>query len=278
MLGSQAMSKSSTHLEQEQSRRLAQLGSDLRSLREERRLTLSQMAELTKIQPRSLAAIEDGNLHQLPEPVYIRGFIKRYAEELGLDGEQYAREFPMGLTEQDGHNWKSSPAAQLRPVHLYVAYILLIVTAVSGLSHLLSRSSQTVTADSPLESTVPVSPAPASPTLPQTLAPSTAPAANASGATQKPVKVDVVLTAQSWLRVEVDGKTEFQGMLNEGTQRTWSADSQLTVRAGNAGGVMLAYNNGQASPMGQPGTVKELTFTAEQRAAMLEERAAEPLQ
>jgi hypothetical protein len=79
----------------------------------------------------------------------------------------------------------------------------------------------------------------------------------------------VTLTAQSWLRIEVDGKTDFQGILPEGTQRTWTAASKLTVRAGNAGGVMVAYNDGTPTQMGEPGAVKELTFTAPQQSASL---------
>jgi cytoskeletal protein RodZ len=261
------MSKSSTYLEQEQSRRLAQIGSDLRSMREERGLTLSQMSELTKIQPRSLLALESAHLPNLPEPVYIRGFVKRYAEALGLDGEAYASNFPMEANEPAARPWKNSPAAQLRPIHLYVAYVALIVAAVSGLSHLLSRSSGSITADAPIESSLPLSPQPSAVSKP--LTPGVIPSANLSAQTQKPVRVDVVLTAQSWMRVEIDGKTEFQGMLTEGTQRTWTADNQLVVRAGNAGGVLLAHNNGQSTPMGQPGAVRELKFTAEQRSAAL---------
>jgi cytoskeletal protein RodZ len=70
----------------------------------------------------------------------------------------------------------------------------------------------------------------------------------------------VKLTDQSWVRVVADGKTEFEGMLPEGTQRIWAADKEVTVRAGNAGGVLVSLNEGQAKPMGEPGTVEEVTF------------------
>jgi cytoskeletal protein RodZ len=78
----------------------------------------------------------------------------------------------------------------------------------------------------------------------------------------KPVQVGVTLKAQSWIRIVADGKTEFEGVLPEGTQRTWVADKTLIVRAGNAGGVLVEFNNESAKQMGAPGEVQELTFAA----------------
>ena len=43
-------------------------------------------------------------------------------------------------------SWKDSPAAQLRPLHLYGAYVLLIMGAVSALSGFLQRSAPDMTA------------------------------------------------------------------------------------------------------------------------------------
>ncbi|MEB3338604.1 MAG: DUF4115 domain-containing protein, partial [Leptolyngbyaceae bacterium] len=77
---------------------------------------------------------------------------------------------------------------------------------------------------------------------------------------EQSVRVSVIFKAQSWLRVVADGKTEFEGVLPEGTQRTWAAKQQLTLRAGNAGGVLVAVNNGQAKQLGNPGSVEEVTF------------------
>ena len=67
----------------------------------------------------------------------------------------------------------------------------------------------------------------------------------------KPVMVSITFKAESWMQIEVDGKTEFEGTLPTGTVRTWQADRKLVVVAGNAGGVMIAVNNGQAEQLGQ---------------------------
>ncbi|HIK55625.1 MAG TPA: helix-turn-helix domain-containing protein [Synechococcales cyanobacterium M55_K2018_004] len=272
------MNNGTSPLEQEQIKRLGEIGAQLRQLREDQMLTLEHIATKTMIQPRLLQAIEDGQLSKLPEPVYIQGFIKRYATALGVDGQAYAEAFPTKLDMQAVQpSWKDSPAAQLRPMHLYAAYLVLIMAAIGGLSYLLSRSvattsqlpTPTVTVPSPRLSPTPLAtPGSVQPTPATTAAiasPSPSPVAD------KPVRVSIQVTERSWMRVVVDGNTEFEEVMEAGTERSWSADRQITIRAGNAGGVMLTVNEGQPQPMGEPGRVKEVTFSAEgdQQAARL---------
>jgi cytoskeletal protein RodZ len=277
------MTRETSHTQQEQVQRLMQIGAYLRQVREDHLLSLEEVASRTLIQPRLLRAIEAGELHQLPEPVYIQGFIKRYAESLGLDGTDFADAFPtdrvMRVPNQD--SWKDTPAAQLRPLHLYVAYVALIMASVSLLSYIVGRSAPTTTAlPSPRTSTGQVQTAERSPLVAEgkDKAPAATgianisglkPAANSSTASNKAVRVDMKLTAQSWIEVEVDGQVKLAEVLPEGTEKTWAADSQLRVRAGNAGGVILAYNGGQAEQMGAPGAVEEKTFSNGQSAASL---------
>ncbi|PSN10962.1 helix-turn-helix domain-containing protein, partial [filamentous cyanobacterium CCP5] len=80
-------------------------------------------------------------------------------------------------------------------------------------------------------------------------------------APQSPIQVKMTLTAQSWLRITSDGQTEFEGILQPGDSRLWTADQALTIRAGNAGAVMVSYNDRQAEALGQPGMVREITFS-----------------
>lgn len=263
--------------EQNQLDKLAEIGAYLRQAREDRLLTLDQVAAKTLIQARLLNAIEHGKLHQLPEPIYIRGFIKRYADALGLSGAEIANAFPTGpglRTIQP--SWKDSPAAQLRPIHLYLVYILLIVTAVSGLSYLMSRSASWVSAET---SNVIQAPATEAPATEATASPTASPSPQAAtpAAPDKPVRVAITLTEQSWLRVEVDGQTDFQGILPEGTERTWMAENELKVRAGNAGGVRVSYNESEPESMGASGDVEERIFSVSQDSASLPTATA-PLQ
>lgn len=69
-----------------ESARLRELGELLRRTREARGITIDQAVEATKVRGRYLKAIEQGNLLVLPGKVYARGFVRSYAEYLGLDG------------------------------------------------------------------------------------------------------------------------------------------------------------------------------------------------
>jgi hypothetical protein len=57
----------------------------LRAGRAERKLTLDDVARVTKIQPRILEKIEAGNLDGLPADVFVRGFVKSFARCVGLN-------------------------------------------------------------------------------------------------------------------------------------------------------------------------------------------------
>src|ERR1039457_1924227 len=62
----------------------------LKNTREAKGLTLEIVHEATKIPMDSLRAIEEGYSVRILSPFYYRGFIKIYAEFLGLDvGERY---------------------------------------------------------------------------------------------------------------------------------------------------------------------------------------------
>jgi len=255
---SQAMSEATSHLEEQQIEKLEQIGTYLRQVREQQELSLEQISTTTMVQARLLRAIENAQLKDLPEPVYIQGFLKRYANALGLDGEAVGQAFPVrNDSTLYQKSWQEMPASQLRPLHLYVAYILLIGAAIAGLSYVLTRNPESVvTLPSPSVPSPAVSPPPIAAPSPAA-SPVSSPVAQ-----EKPVQVDVTLREQSWMRVEVDGETVFEGMLAEGIQRTWSGEQEVIIRAGNAGGVMVAYNQAEAQPMGDRGTVQQAIFTA----------------
>lgn len=259
------MKENKLHLQQEQIQKLEELGSRLRQFRTEQSLDLDEIAARTRIQARLLNAIEEGRLEQLPEPVYIKGFIKQFADALGLNGAEFASAFPTGSGLQFGKpSWRHLPSAQLRPIHLYMLYIVLVISAVNGLSYLVHRSAIQVIDPEDYPQQVQQPPAPSlAEQNPATLTKGAE--ITQSSEDGKPVQVGVTLKSQSWIRVVADGKTEFEGVLSEGTQRTWVAKKQLTVRAGNAGGVIVSFNNETPKPMGASGEVQEMTFAVNPR-------------
>lgn len=72
---------------------LNQIGEILKQTREAQGITLNQVSEATKISTRYLRAIENGEYDAIPGDVYLKGFIRNYANILGLDGEQMVAKF-----------------------------------------------------------------------------------------------------------------------------------------------------------------------------------------
>jgi len=251
------------NFEPDQAEKLAEIGAKLKQIREEKGLSLEQISATTMIQVRTLQAIEDARVEHLPEPVYTQGFIRRFAEALDLNGAQLASALPLHPSRplgQAGHP-KGLYSPQLRPVHLYLVYLALIVAAVAGLSYLNRRSQVPVNSSVPAAS--PTSSPAASPAAPR---PSPSPSPGAVSPSPTPnnqsLKVNVSLEADSWLEVVADGQTVFEGTLTSGTQRSWTAEDTLTIYAGNAGAVLVQLNNQQAKPVGAAGAVESVTFEA----------------
>jgi cytoskeletal protein RodZ len=245
----------SPSLDEQRATILAEIGVKLRSAREGYGFSLDDVVAYTKIARRLLQAIEDANFDNLPEPIYTQGLIKRYADALGFNGIEMSSSYPIGVNRVNRiSGWKSKSQAQLRPVHLYLIYIGLIICSVSGLSHVLTVA--TVTNNSQTQAK--------SPSSNNTSSFNLQPAINKqdNDNQNRQVQVGVTLKDSSWIRVEADGKTEFEGILPQGTQRTWKAQAQLIVRAGNAGSVMLSVNQQEPKPMGEPGKPEEMKIAA----------------
>lgn len=75
-------------------------GELLKSERIKKDLTVQDIAYALKLNSKIIAAIENGNLDQLPAKTFVRGFVKSYADYLKIDSEVVLRQFQeeMGST------------------------------------------------------------------------------------------------------------------------------------------------------------------------------------
>jgi transcriptional regulator with XRE-family HTH domain len=71
----------------------ADIGEALRLIREHRGLSLDNLAEATRVRASFLAALEDLRLDKLPSRPFTIGYIRAYAEALGLDSESAVERF-----------------------------------------------------------------------------------------------------------------------------------------------------------------------------------------
>ncbi|HUK95278.1 MAG TPA: RodZ domain-containing protein [Gaiellaceae bacterium] len=70
-----------------------EIGNSLREARYRQQLELSEVEQATKIRARYLQALEEETFDALPAQAYVKGFLRNYAEYLGLDGQLYVDEY-----------------------------------------------------------------------------------------------------------------------------------------------------------------------------------------
>jgi cytoskeleton protein RodZ len=110
-----------------------EIGNSLREARLRQGLDLAEIEQATKVRSRYLKALEEEQFEVLPGQTYVKGFLKAYADHLGLDGDLYVEEFnsryatgeeePIPRSRGSGGSWP-------RPVHLHSSAVLISLTAI----------------------------------------------------------------------------------------------------------------------------------------------------
>ena len=282
-----------------QKEQLKTIGARLGEERQKRGISLEEIAAKTYIPQRLLSAIDEANLDRLPEPVFIQGFIRRYADAVGLDGTSISKEFTVDLSPLPAPTAATLISSSVEPTPLrpvvqhtpkpaattppkLVEPVVVRDESKRPGDRLPSRPLNETPSRLPLIAlgaaiglgAIGVFAAsflnrpeerPAQVTAPTTTpplvsSPAPKPKAPAAASPAGTVGVKMNVTEDSWTEVVVDGNAVFEGTLPKGTQRSWSGKKQVVVNAGNAGGVSLSYNNAPFKPMGAVGEVQNVTF------------------
>jgi cytoskeletal protein RodZ len=189
------------------------VGERLRAAREEKKLSLEDVAAQTRIPRRHLESLEKSDWETLPAPTYTTGFAKSYASVVGLDrteiGDQLRAEMGGQRFASDTQQvFEAADPARTMPKSLVLAAIGAVIVLIAVMSWLNSRS---------LEQPDETNNAPAAQTA---AAPTGPPAANpAPQPTPASAQGPVVLTATDavWMQVsQGDGATLFSGILQAG--------------------------------------------------------------
>lgn len=78
-------------------------GSMLKRLREYKQLTAENVYEKTKINPWYVTAVEDMDAHNLPAPVFVRGYVVQIAKLFGLNEKLVADTYMKNFNLHNGH-------------------------------------------------------------------------------------------------------------------------------------------------------------------------------
>jgi transcriptional regulator with XRE-family HTH domain len=82
-------------------------GKDLKAMRDELGVSLEAIAEMTRVRRVFLRALEDDEFEKVPSPMFLKSFLKAYAQCLGLDAEHVAGRYLKRLG--DGPSGGSQP-------------------------------------------------------------------------------------------------------------------------------------------------------------------------
>lgn len=266
------------------------VGEMLRSERERKGLTLKDVELETNIRVMYLNAIELGNYSVIPGEAYLKGFIRNYANMLGLNGAEYVELY---RKNQEGTSSTSAPSVKValedkppvltqpepssepastespqlgsaaarrrertRKMEHMLLLVIVFLLALAGIWLFAGSDTpreQTALQEQSLSST------PQQPAAPLPVATTQSQMTNSG----KPITVSANFLAQSWIQVVVDDKKMHEGIFQAGEKLNWQAEQKLMIKIGNAAAVELTYNNNFLGKMGAANEVVVKSFTAQ---------------
>lgn len=228
--------------------------------------SLKDIENALRIRESQLKAIENGEIEKLPGRVYAIGFVRTYAEYLGLDGAKIAQLFKTQYMDAQPKSELSFPvpASESRTPSSWVLVVSLVVAfaVLYGWAYLPGGSK---TSQAPAVPNVPEAfkdkvqgdvPIPALPENQAVPAPGASEGAAAVAAeTGKGLVLQIV--KDSWVEIKDDtGNKIVSDKLKAGDQYLVPNNPGLTMTLGNAGGVEILIDGRALKPLGDEGEIR----------------------
>jgi cytoskeletal protein RodZ len=246
------------------------VGSYLREVRESRGLTLEEAARITRIGKNYLLAIEGEMFDKLPNPAYIKGFLRVYAGYLGLSGDEIIAMYDRSLAplppQFSPDSTKNEPlqkerAAGARPGRWLVPVILLIaVVTVAYIVGGKDEKGHKSPAPVPLTATLPGPVQPPRSTVRQQPGPRITVAAppksgmvESGGEQPSGIILKLKVNQDCWLNITIDSTVSQQYDLKAGDLIEWKGEKVFVLDLGNAGGIEAEFNGKSLKPFGESG-------------------------
>lgn len=269
----------------------------LKQARETKGLSLETVHASTKIPMDILRALEEGYTVRTLTPFYYRGFVKIYAQYLGVDlavvlGDYHPPTIPstsQKTVRQSGFEMQSRllhKQEKIQSIVKVIAFLLAFFVVVKVFGFLIhtiknrsarapkpmalagreDKSRKEPPAVSPTKKVIAQDPSTTKATLPQ--APSV-PVVTVSGSADKRepgsgknINLTVRAKKDSWLRVRADERVVFQATLNKGGVETWTAVDELEISGRNINQLEFEFNGRLLGPLGKENReVRKVVFT-----------------
>lgn len=266
---------------------LKKFAADLKTAREDKQISLNQIAAKTRIDLKYLAAIENANFDVLPE-LYIRAFIKEFAQFVDLNPEETIKKFDLarsGKVDAPEETVKDSTSAaekirrstrtvskqfesediepynhsdeakkSIDPRILYGvigAGVFLIIIAI----YFIFFKSTTIEKDSTASQQGNVAETKKYEEQPM-VQQNNIPAGDS-------LQLKIIATDLVWFQVTPDGGATKQFLFKDQQSTVVMAKTQFTLNLGNAGGVKLILNGKALDAAGRQGDVKNIVIDKE---------------
>ncbi|MGQ0736725.1 MAG: helix-turn-helix domain-containing protein [Acidobacteriota bacterium] len=263
------------------------VGAELRIARERRDLSVADLVRRTKISQPILEAMEQGDGDRLPAVVFTRGFVKAYAQEVGLDPELMAERYlacvslkpsrhraDTGVVEIDPHDMRLGDdngriLATRRASR--VGGWLTAAAAVGLLAYVgsIGWSGAPDTGELPAvararPANTAVEPATVIDTTPIDIAPpALEPASDARPAMTSvaPLQVEFKPNGSCWISVTADGTLVVERLFQAGDQRLVQAHEELVIKVGDPATCAFSINGEAGRAIGQAGKPVSIRIT-----------------
>jgi cytoskeletal protein RodZ len=260
------------------------IGSELREAREQRGISLREISERTKIRQSVLRAIESDDFEGLPGSVIMRGFLKLYAREVGLNPDDVGRRYTAQAAESAADGQQETASSGTETAHgddsfatalvRRAAAGVLVAIALAGVSYVAWRMTAAPPSDSPT-ATTPAAPAPAAAPPPPAPQAAGTPAATVDKAEAAPrsdaaapaaptadgLRIDLQVTEACWIAATADGEQVSYRVLNAGERLSVRVTKEAVIRIGMPANVTITIDDRPIRPFARPGTPTTLTIT-----------------
>ena len=252
---------------------LLSFGAYLKKIRLEKGISIEEVMDFTRISKYILLQIEEDNLPKLPEPVYLKGFLKSFAQAIGVEPDEVmrrynrtmAKEAHAGESTRNNHvirNYKyvrseessksSKPGSTIKWIIGLIA--VLAVSAGVFFAFLPEKTveNQTVTVETPpVSKPVEVPPPPPPAAEPVAPAPADPTAMERSESTvSEGLHLEVVCIEATGIKISVDGGAPDEYNLKPEDHLDLTAKKLFNILVDNKCGVTLFLNN---NPVPLPG-------------------------
>jgi cytoskeletal protein RodZ len=260
------------------------VGQFLKTGRIQSNKSLDEIARETKIRKGLLEAIEEDRHELLPPRIYLRGMIKLFAEEVGVDINEVLDKFEAASPDKAGveksrdvkKSLQTSAPGTYIPLLLIIGIAFLVyffltnkigmqdepsrVTAPSETVVARASTSVSVTTTTTATETAQQDKNGKSSTSPAATSPPTIIPAPASPQPAGPFTIRFEAQALTWIRIQADQEKHFDILLQANEAYKHSAARTMNVRLGNAGGVTIYVNDKLLAKAGKSGEVVNLQF------------------